>query len=433
MTDFFADLEAEIRAAHPRRSRPVVPVRTLAVAASVLVAIAAAATFLPGAEQEVAQQSPPVATDGWTAYAPEAGGCGTKAVDGPGPKALLDRFQILRKPRDSGAWEGDVPAIATRYYPDAARATGDDRGDFAAVIVPVEFSDGTDCEALTPGVCLLSMTGDLQACSALTSREEPMLAVATADEPGDRRRVFILAEDSVDGVRYAFRSERRVESEGEVDLTDNWIGFRSGAGPDERFTVESIVAGATLFYDEVPGGACGTTFTDSPVPAPLADALGVLRSDLPRTPRAQWMDRGGITGEYLLGAHVDDARVVTEDRTSGRSWIVLAVSELPRGHRIDDCDAPRVPAGGEPGACAVHLRGDGAASEQKASCWTLTDVEEGRAVAEFRDGDLRTIYGLVPDTAKRVEFWEGAQTRPEHNLVRLSTREDREVRLRFVE
>jgi hypothetical protein len=408
MTDFFADLEQELRNAHPRRPRPVVPVRALAVATSVLAAIAAVATFLPAGEREVAQQppllsfpaelpvtcGPPPSDDapvpdvllqqfavlrsgappaepldleksgsvlavyergvrvvdagdfgkiaiipvslpcakgkgspgmctarlrdgrslglncggggrtwnrdfamasaddfadgeitkvivlasdsavgrveigreraegvdrrpadnlvlarrsggdfalGFGEPAPESGGCGTKTMTGPGPQAIRDRFAVLRKPGDTGQWKGDVPASVARTYPDGGRAVGDPNGDYAAVFLPVEFPVDGNCDELKPGICLLARKGALEACGVLSEGDEPLVATATQDESGDRRRIFVLAEDGVERLHYESRGARRVESSGEFALDDNWSGFRIGpTKPDEKLQVTPV-------------------------------------------------------------------------------------------------------------------------------------------------------------------------------------------------
>jgi hypothetical protein len=422
MTDFFADLEAEIRAAHPRRPKPVVPVRALAVAASVLMAIVSVATFLPSAEREVAQESPGADPVG-TAY--ESGACGTKTMSGPAPKEILDRFAVLRKPGDTGTWKGGAPAAA-RLYPDSARMVGE--GEFEALFLPVEFAASEDCEDLKPGICLIALRKQIEACSVIG--EDPVLAAATFDEPGDERSIFILAEDSIEEVTVESRSARRLERGGHVSPTDNWFAYRTNSKPDEKLTVAPGIERP----ETVPGGACGTTFTAARAPDAVADVLGVFRSDVPRTPRGVWGDRGGVTGEDLRGAHVDDARVVVD---SPRSWTVLAVSDLPPGHSFEDCSARREPSPiPRPGACAVHSRGDGAASEQKAGCWTLEQIKAGAAFTEFRDGQRRTIFGLVPDGVKTVNLIidvPGLEVTAEHNLFVAETDKTGEVRLRFVE
>jgi hypothetical protein len=403
MTDFFADLEAELRSAHPRRSRPVVPVGALVVAASVLVAIVSVATFLPAGEREVAREP---------ASAPAVVAC----TDEP-PRELTEAFAVLRRPADpmpedvSDALDRGIEDIGldTTVFGNAARRVGE------VWVVPVVF--GPSCDD--------------------TSSEEPR-------EPG---MVAVVA-----GRTIAWGGLDEIRASGlKLPAEDTRILVVDGTDPDLRTGDGRLVTGSledsVLTYPEpaqlasvprnepqlIPGGACGTTFTSAPAPEAVADALGVFRSDLPHTGREQWMDRGGVTGEYLRGAHVEDARVVHDGRRSGRYWFVLPVSDVPVDHHFDDCSAPREPAGGapRPGACAVHSRGDGAANEQKAGCWTLEEIEAGEAFTEFRDGKLRTIFGLVPDSAEMVEVWDGAETRPEHNLLLFFTQEEREVRLRL--
>jgi hypothetical protein len=409
MTDFFADLEAEIRAAHPRRSKPAVPVRAFVTAVTVVAALAAVATFAPSAEREVAQQPAPAPTGGWTAYAPaesvcapvthtgevpqvlldnftvlrsgeppadppsvgysdsvkyvyergirvvrpdigppvavvpvrlscakgktspgvcvvrlddpadvscagggetfgpdfmmsqhdaaEDGGmivtvlatdasfdrinisggevlasdprpkqnllvvrvasddpsavkvspsevvppvpsgpqCRAKFMSGPAPSALLDRFGVLRRPGDAGDWKGGVPGNAARYFTDGARKLGS--GKFEVLVLPVEFAKD-DCEHFVPGVCLIVLSAaEGEACTVLSEGDDPMLAVAVVEDDPEHKRVFVLAEDSLERIHCETRSPRRVEHSLELSPQNNWFAFESDIKSDEKVVV----------------------------------------------------------------------------------------------------------------------------------------------------------------------------------------------------
>lgn len=198
MTDFFADLEREIRAAHPRRSRPAVPVKGLAVSAAVaatLAAVVLALGQLVGAEEgEVA--TPPTGS-GWTEYAP-LNGCGTQWVRSSPPREILDRFAVLRAPGNRGTWDGGAPAVAARVYEAAVREV--DRGGRSFTVIPVDFASDDDCRTLRPGVCLYESGGAGDACAVLPEGDGLMLATFTF-RSGRRKHIAVLAEDAVADVR----------------------------------------------------------------------------------------------------------------------------------------------------------------------------------------------------------------------------------------
>jgi hypothetical protein len=406
MTDFFADLEAEIRAAHPRRPKPVVPVRMVASAAVALAALAVAVGLLTrtSVEQERVA-TPPVAV----------------ACSDATPPALREAFAVLRKER---AAADDMPQEVTERVDRTVEGLGRDatvhgagarrvaQGWIVPVVVGPPCDDTATKEQRIPAVIVVSDDGAV--FGRLADIEAGGLRLATEET------AYLVT----DGTEAYLRTPDGEAIEGKIE--DNVLASADAA--------ELVMSGTE--YTVIPGGACGTTFTDDPAPDVVADVLGVFRSGVPKAQADEFGDRGGLTGEYLRGAHVYDARRVIDQRPPGLYWKLLAVSDLPEDHDRGNCATEREPhpdTPPRPGACAIHERGDGAASEQIAGCWTLEEIEAGEAFTEFRDGKLRTIFGLVPDSAEMVEVWDGAETRPEHNLLLFFTQEERNVRLRFLE
>lgn len=210
MTDFFADLEREIRAAHPRRPKPSVPVRAIAVTAAMLVAVAVAlGTLAPSGEREAAAPSPRPAQDRWTEYAPLDCGPG-RVVDGRIPDEIVDRFAILRGDVEPFAVpENRIPPVIAEVVRQSARAVGGPQDSKFAFFVGRFYDE--DCRAGAVAVCLISLDVGGVVCADPAERSvEGRLA---RDLDDGRRLVAVLAEDSVASV------------DGNVDVV-----IRDGAG-----------------------------------------------------------------------------------------------------------------------------------------------------------------------------------------------------------
>lgn len=196
MTDFFADLEQELRSAHPRRSRPVVPARGIGIAAAAALSLVALVLVLgsltgDGEREAVAPPQP-----GWTGYGPGKD-CEGSVADGTIPDALVDRFALLRgdaEPVDLP--EGKVAAGA-EVVRQSLRAVGEGldgrRYVFAVARLAVE-----DCAPGPMGVCMISLDTDGDACGAV--REAPFFTFLVVPAEGGGHQVIVLAEDTVETV-----------------------------------------------------------------------------------------------------------------------------------------------------------------------------------------------------------------------------------------
>lgn len=233
MTDFFADLEQELRAAHPRRSRPQVPVRPALVALACVVAIVAALSLVPTGEREVA-------TD--PGRNPIGAGCGGQVVDGHIPDALLDRFAILRG-------DGPVADLPQKRIPFEAKAVVRqslrlvDGPDGARYVVAVVHLATPECAAGEPGVCLISLQTENAPC--VIPGNGPPFNSLVDDLPDGRRVLAIIAEDRV------ARAQVRADRATEVQLEAN-TGFRVLAAGDD----DPVVTPVTEPITPIEGDGC---------------------------------------------------------------------------------------------------------------------------------------------------------------------------------
>jgi hypothetical protein len=212
MTDFFADLEQELRGAHPRRPRAAVPVRALAVTAAVAVSLAAFAMALSAVTgtDERGVGSQPGTQEGWTGYPPMDCKDG-RVVDGTIPDELVDRFAILRGDAEPVTFADDrVPFGLAEIVRQSLRPLvgPGERKYLFAVARPA----GEDCEPGPPAVCLIAVESTDYACEI--PAEKPVLAWLV-DEAADGRRIVALLGG--DEVRAAGVTAAGVEEEYELD------------------------------------------------------------------------------------------------------------------------------------------------------------------------------------------------------------------------
>ena len=207
MTDFFADLESELRQAHRRdtaqpRRLAMPSVRPLLAAAAVVAAVVAVLAIAPGGpDTERAATPPPPPAPGCKIYEPPI-------VDGPMPEEIFDRFELFR----SGVSAPTVPAgrglftQAKRLYKRAVvlRARHDfGPGPILGVAIPADVApppgepNRDDCSPprgyARPGVCLAADTPDRRAVGACFSIED--VEAADAWLQIDKRGVLGIAPD----------------------------------------------------------------------------------------------------------------------------------------------------------------------------------------------------------------------------------------------
>ena len=211
MTDFFADLEREIRAAHPRRPRPAVPVRAIVATGAVATMLAAVVLGIGAigtTESDVA--SSPL-ENGWTEYAPLICGGAGEVADGRIPDELLDRFAILRgdeRPFDLPAAE--VPHAAAEVIRQSIRLV-EGPEQYRYVIAVARLNDD-NCRPGNHAICLISLTTEGGVCGPAGRDRFTMSLVE--DRPDGRDLHVLVAED---GVRRASAdAAKRVPIEGNV-------------------------------------------------------------------------------------------------------------------------------------------------------------------------------------------------------------------------
>ena len=225
MTDFFADLEQEIRAAHPRRSRPVVPVRgiavTAAVAATLVAVVLALGQLSTGAEEEVAQQPPPPG-QGWTEDPARDCAETGRVIEGPVPDEMVDAFGIIRSsPYDVALSREEVPGPSAVVFAESARPVRGGRTGQRFVFAVVALLDER-CRPTSPIACLISVETEDEVC-ADPAQARPMLTWI-AEESGT---VVVLAEDAVQKVQIRAGQELI-----EVEMEDN-LAFAQISDPGE--------------------------------------------------------------------------------------------------------------------------------------------------------------------------------------------------------
>ncbi len=167
-----------------------------------------------------------------------------------------------------------------------------------------------------------------------------------------------------------------------------------GALPDERIAGPTPPAADITWTLTLPSPGAITTCQDEPLGRPVpsggrpAQLLGVLRR--PRTARDEPPRLRLRDGRMLLPITTYDP---AEVRRAGRStWIVPTA-----GIAATDCSAERDGAPRGPGACLVSVIG----AFVSAHCWTLQEIESGRAFAMVTPRD--EVAGIVPDGVLSVE------------------------------
>ena len=212
MTDFFADLEQEIRAAHPRRSRPVVPVAPVLMALVALVAIVSAVSLLPAGEREVAQQPPPP-----PGITPLPGGESCTVELGE----MERRLPVFSHPASLEARTMDVtpPKGQATYLLEFARIVESPQGRY--VVFP----------ACGTTVCMWRVGTENTACHELPTAEEGHLVVVHHTERGGLSETAGLVTRGARAVRY-----------GEVEAEVQGGFFHLVIPADRNATVEVIPA-----------------------------------------------------------------------------------------------------------------------------------------------------------------------------------------------
>ena len=235
MTDFFADLEQELRRAHRRdagahglsRLRPqaaLKPLLSLAVVAA-LVAVVVAVSRDPDTERTAAP--PPQ-----TAPAPAPEDCAPKAtplVDDPIPAEIASTLKIFRDPRPAGELPPGVTVFgqATRLYAGAVelhpRKSGLTAVAIAADIVP--FSLDPSCPPPSgptqPGVCVYAFASkreDVIATRCFSADEIESAEAWVELSPG---KVIGLAPDGAERVIFDFGDGTR-----SIEVSGNAFGGR---------------------------------------------------------------------------------------------------------------------------------------------------------------------------------------------------------------
>ena len=198
MTDFFADLEREIRAAHPRRSRPVVPVKgiaaTAAVAATLVAVVLALGALAPTAENEVATQPTPDPQP----TAVTAADCNGKVVDGRIPDELVDRFAILRGDAEPVELRRDrIPPTAAEVIRQSVRVLEGPGGRRFAFAI-VRMGD-MNCAPSDLGVCLFALDSADGMCEI--AERSPLMGWVIHDIGDGKRLLAAVGDDTVDAVQ----------------------------------------------------------------------------------------------------------------------------------------------------------------------------------------------------------------------------------------
>ena len=358
MTDFFADLEQEIRAAHPRRARPVAPVRGIAATAAVAVTLGAVVLGIgalsPTAEQVANQPTPEPQP---TAVVPAD--CNGKVVDGRIPDEIVDRFAILRG-------DGETADLPSKRIPFEAAAVVrqslrlvEGPGGARYVVAVVQMAQA-DCDPSDYGVCLISLTTENVAC--VSPGDGPPLNSLVDELPDGRRVLAIIGEDRV------ARASIRTDVVMEIDLESN-VAFQVLAEGDE----DPVVTAVTEEEEEIIPLNCST----APAMSDLKARLAIFR-------RAPGGAPEGFSVNLPQGWH---QMYLNQMRRAGDEHFVFPATNAT-------CNT---------GICMV------AADDPAAECQTLRETDPVVTLVR-RDGNGLRVAGLVRDGVETVDATYGGAT-----------------------
>lgn len=380
MTDFYAELERHLHDAARRRARrrwlPAPAPRAVfavAVAAAAAIAIVASlSAIVSGGEPEVAAPAP----------APAAVTC-----DGPVPAVLTRTFSVLRRPPDRMPRElaarigGDLPGgpMARVWTADARRV---EHAHATYWVVPAATGD---CDGRPePAMCVLFVHDELTmpGCASVADVRDGNLAFG--GKTGDGR--WFSAALVPDGHRFGVEIDGRREN--------GAVGDNVGEKAYEATTPESEHARVFVeprYEPPPPASGCFSLTDDAPDPRVLR--LLPMFEDVPgseRAPEALWAAGALDAAERkAVGVHAAHGRRLGV-RGGWRFVAVPVTRVLPAGA---DCRS----GAGAPGACASASSGDGAATETRAWCWDVEQIERGAAKASVPVRPGRAVsFALSP-------------------------------------
>jgi hypothetical protein len=415
MTDFFSELEGHLHRAARRRARRAHLAGPVAIVAVVAVLLAGVAALGRNPDPEVAAPTP-------TPTADAAITCGNGQI----PVVLMKSLGVLHggrtgddalPPRLERLITGDLPGgkLEKVWTSDARLAHATQAGDFW--IVPAIQGP---CEKPEAVACVLWDDGRIAMPACVTAeRLQNGELIAQGELPGKRYFSAALLPDGatpdllVGGVGV----------EGKVEGNIFFAAYEA-FGPDHEH--------AYLSSDPPPSQRCGDavpTFTEASPAGSVLEAVSVFRTRGPKelAPQGIWFDV--LAGYSAEGVHSADG--LDLGRRGGYSFQMV-----PVGNLADECPSSYDPAApdNEPGVCIGHRRGDGAATETGAGCWTMEQIVAGEAVGfQGLDGGRLLAYAVVDDSIRdatlaghRMEIagnfgyvvFDGAKPEPKLALVR---------------
>lgn len=387
MTDFFADLEGHLTDAARRRARRRwVPGRPVALA--VAAGVAAVAVVFGALSAIEASRDPEVAAPGPVpAEAPPT--CGSEQL----PPALLKTIGVLR--RSPTAQDtlpanlqqrvtGDLPGgrLEKVWTSDARRARVTEAGEFWVVPAlrgPCERPEAVACVLWDDGRLILPACVDLDRL-----QDGELIAQGRLD--GGRSFTVALVPDGAtpDLVVGGIGVEGTIE--GNVFVA----AYEASDRDHEQ---------AYLSSDPPAGQACsdaGATLTRAAPADSVTSVIALFRDPGPleAAPEGIWSDV--LAGHSAGGVHA--AEGVDLGVRGGYSFQIV-----PVGNLASECPRDYDPAAPDnrPGVCIGHRRGDGAATETGAGCWTIAQVLAGQAVGFQGLDDGRILaYAVLDDSVK---------------------------------
>ena len=407
MTDFFADLESELRTAHRKdakrsrlaRLRRQVPARRIvfAVTAAVVAAVAVTSLARIGARDEVPADGGNNPTQSIYTI--------TNCLPADGrevPSELRDYFALLR---ESG--EQPLPPDERVTEPlDVARVfTADSRlvesRDEQLTVVPVLLrNQGCESGMLVAGVCL--GVYDREERSALACGPVSKIQAFGLEfraPSGDGETLHVLVPDRVEEIRVGTTGVSY-----RAPVIDNIATMKLDAdqrGDDVLPLVTEAITPVDKTYEPPPDTDCRTIGKlDGPIPAEITRDFALFAEP----DMSDYAQGGADLGELLAAVYFRGGTTFT----AGGDEFALVAGRLAGSNRPCD-DLPL-------GICAGRLGGD------EVECAAVAEIRRLGLTVRVDEGDSERLVVVVPDGVTQVRFRGGPTQTVQDNVASVRLR-----------
>ena len=398
MSDFFADLEQELRTAQrgERRARGATIRRAVALAAAAAVILAVAGTVLRGAsdpERSVPAGEPPVTERSvvTSCISPDEQGL---------PRDLREHFSIFGATGDE--WDVPPPPEVSvlegggveRDFSEHARLTRL-RG-LPLAVHPVLIEGGCDGGRLAAGICLGVYDAEERSDLACAPVSE-ILAGGLSVRSGDH--LVVLTDDDVTRVTAGSESGEPIHNLTVLDPGPGW--------DDDR---PSLIRGGNTYEpppaDTRPCAEVGKL--DGPVPPEVTEHFTVFgQPDM-----SDYSQGGADFGDRVAAVYFRGGTTIAR----GGDEFALVAGRVPVGAGPDrPCDELPV------GLCLGRLGGP------QVTCAPVEFIREKGLMLRISEGDSARYVVLVPDGVTHVRFSSGARQSVQDNVASVRLRDDAEV------